>query len=79
MKACRIDFTCPILSAPKAAEDSPAGSVGADDASCSVELVGLLLGISIIGLIASGIQIYLLKKLVDKTPPREEMDIEQGR
>ncbi|KAF4735778.1 hypothetical protein FOZ62_000687, partial [Perkinsus olseni] len=49
--------------------------------SCSqypAALVGALLAVVLVGLLASIAQIWLLKKLLSRIPPREAVDLEQG-
>ncbi|EEQ99354.1 hypothetical protein Pmar_PMAR028017 [Perkinsus marinus ATCC 50983] len=68
----------PESDTPKAAEDSPAGTVCAASTGWPAELVGVLIAISVLGLIANCVQLYFLKKVMSRTLAREEVDIEMG-
>ncbi|EER13197.1 hypothetical protein Pmar_PMAR020363, partial [Perkinsus marinus ATCC 50983] len=70
--------TGPKADVPETAEDSPSGSTCAASRGWPAELVGVLIAISLLGLIASSVQLYLLKKIVNKTLVPEEVDVELG-
>ncbi|EER00451.1 hypothetical protein Pmar_PMAR022819 [Perkinsus marinus ATCC 50983] len=75
--------TSPTTMAPEseAAEnvgDLPTGNACMASTGWPAELVGVLIAISLLGLIANCVQLHLLKKVMNRTLAGEEGDIEMG-
>ncbi|EER10251.1 hypothetical protein Pmar_PMAR019770 [Perkinsus marinus ATCC 50983] len=74
----RFAFICLILRAAENVEDLPTGNACMASAGWPAELVGVLIAISLLGLIANCVQLHLLKKVMNRTLVGEEGDIEMG-